>query len=379
MAGSSVGSPHARAGGVPPRTLPSVPLRVLGPAAQAGKDAGCPRAANNARVNAGPAEIAAATERLKAGGVVAFPTETVYGLGASAFDARAVEHVFALKGRPAHNPLIVHVADVAMAQRVAAQWPKAAEALAQSFWPGPLSLILPRRPEVPAIVTAGGGTVAVRCPDHPVALALLRAFGGPLVGPSANKSGTVSPTRSEHVRSVWNEVEVLVLEGGECRTGIESTVLLLAGDAPRVLRPGAITSDQIERVLGRRVEVGAPAPGEGATLQSPGLLASHYAPHAPLRLVAPGEVSSLDPRGLVVIDHTGASVAPGARVLRMPGNAEGYARALYATVREADAGTPALIAVVRPEPGAAPSAHERELWRAILDRLERAAAPRSGR
>ena len=171
-------------------------------------------------------DIKEAASRLRDGGVVAFPTETVYGLGADAFSDAAVSRVFALKGRPSRNPLIVHVSGPLMAKRVTATWPVEAQRLADAFWPGPLSIVLPKRPEVPDIVTGGMGSasVAVRCPDHPTALALLYEFGSPLVGPSANLSGSISPTTAAHVRAAFSEQDVLVLDGGPCATGIESTV-----------------------------------------------------------------------------------------------------------------------------------------------------------
>src|SRR5262245_53340115 len=231
-----------------------------------------------------PEEIAAAVARLRAGGVVAFPTETVYGLGADALSERAVARVFELKGRPGNNPLIVHVASAAMARDVVAPgaWGREAELLSTAFWPGPLSIVLPRSAAVPANVTAGGPNVAVRCPDHPTTLALLEAFGGPLVGPSANPSGRVSPTTAAHVREAFGD-EVMVLDGGACRAGIESTVVSLVGTA-RVLRPGVIGAGEIGRVLARDVEEARHAPQEESLasrpMESPGRLASHYAPAA---------------------------------------------------------------------------------------------------
>ncbi len=234
-------------------------------------------------------QISRAAARLRAGGVVAFPTETVYGLGADALREEAVARVFALKGRPPTNPLIVHVLDEAMARSVCSRWPAGAARLARAHWPGPLTIVVPRAEHVPRVVTSGGETVAVRCPDHPVALALLEAFGGALVGPSANRSGMVSPTTADHVRESFGEDDALTLDGGACRVGIESTVVSLAGARPVVLRPGAISPEMLALALGEDVVAGAlREPGAradpGAPLASPGMLPSHYAPRAPALL-----------------------------------------------------------------------------------------------
>jgi L-threonylcarbamoyladenylate synthase len=296
--------------------------------------------------------IARAAEALRAGGLVCFPTETVYGLGASALSAEAVGAVFLRKGRPATNPLIVHVDGVEMARDVVAEWPRRAEALAGRFWPGPLTLVLAKGPGIPAAVTAGGATVAVRAPDHPVALALIRAFGGPLVAPSANLSGAVSPTTAEHVEADF--ADLLILDGGPCRAGIESTVVDLTGREARVLRQGVVTPEQIGAALGEPVAVGGGGAGGGGAARSPGL-GAHYAPRAPLRLVAPEEEA---PEGV-------------ARV-RLPQSAVEAAARLYAALREADAEQPAAIWVEAPTPEQL-AGPEGSLWRAILDRLQRAA------
>ena len=193
-----------------------------------------------------PEQIAEVVRVLRAGGVVAFPTETVYGLGADASDARAVQCVFDTKQRPPTNPMSIHVCDEAMARGVCADWPDAAEKLARAFWPGPLTLVLPVAEGVPAIVTAGGPTVGVRCPDHPITLALIAAFG-PIVGTSANRSGEPSPTDAERVRAAFPDL--FVLDGGPTREGADSTVLSLVGE-PRILRPGPISAEQIRDVVG---------------------------------------------------------------------------------------------------------------------------------
>lgn len=323
-------------------------------------------------------DIRAAAERLTAGGAVAFPTETVYGLGADAMNAGAIARVFALKGRPTSNPLIVHALDEAMARSVAADWPGDASRLARAFWPGPLTLVLPKAGALPGAVAGGGPTVAVRCPDHPVALTLIEAFGGPIVGPSANVSGAVSPTRAEHVRRVWPEADVLVLDGGPCRAGLESTVLSL-GDRdhpPEILRPGVIGLDEIGRALERAVA--PPAPDHGSARGSPGRAGPHYRPRTPAVLV--DSLDDLD-RVLgegpcVVLGPPGVPVAAGPphQTIPMPTGAGAYAAELYAALREADAMGAATIAVVRP-PERGESAEETAVWAAVRERLGRATTP----
>lgn len=319
-------------------------------------------------MTAGPEEIAIAVTRLRAGGLVAFPTETVYGLGADALSAAAVARVFAAKGRPAINPLIVHVSGEPMARGLAASWPAAASKLATAFWPGPLTIVVPRSPRVPDAVAAGGPTVAVRCPAHHVTLSLLDAFGGPLVGPSANPSGGVSPTTAEHVREAFSEDEVYVLDGGPCRGGIESTVVTLAEDRPRVLRPGLLSAEEIGKVLGAEVLTGD-EPDAGVPA-SPGRLAVHYAPRAPAVLFETSDWPSIAraPAPVVVMTHSGLDAPIGGAAIRMPSDPAGYAAKLYAALREADALGPALIAIERP-PAAGP------VWEAIADRLARASRP----
>jgi L-threonylcarbamoyladenylate synthase len=326
-------------------------------------------------MHASPEDIAIAIALLRCGRLVAFPTETVYGLGAEAFNAESVAAVFAAKGRPASNPLIVHVADEAMARRVCAHWPPSASLLASRFWPGPLTLVLPKAPCVPDSVTAGGPTVAVRCPSHPLTLALIETLGTPLVGPSANRSGAVSPTCAEHVRESFGEDEVFVLDGGPCVGGIESTVLDLTGGRPRVLRPGLITPEQIAGVLGGPVE-GPAAPIGDAPARSPGMMRSHYAPAAPLRVVEGAELAGALAAcaGPAAVLTAGIGpVAPPHQAIAMPGEPGAYAARLYAALREADACSPSVIVVVRPWGAGAPTG----VWRAIADRLERAAAPRA--
>lgn len=326
-------------------------------------------------------EIAEAVRRLRAGGVVAFPTETVYGLGADALNESAVRRVYELKGRPANNPLIVHVSDAAMAERLAGagEWPARARELAARFWPGPLTIVVKKAARVPGIVTAGGGTVALRCPDHPVALELLRAFGGPMVGPSANPSGRISPTTAAHVRAAFDEREVMVLDGGACARGIESTVVSVVDDgAARVLRLGAIGAEELGIEGGARAAKShaAGAGAGGAPMPSPGMLASHYAPRARVMLFAREEAALIaerargEVRGVVVlaIGAMPALAAP-SRVTQMPREAAAFAARLYAALHEADAMNPAWIAVEIPEGVGG-------VWDAVRDRLSRAAAER---
>ncbi len=229
--------------------------------------------------------IAEAARVLREGGLVAFPTETVYGLGANALDASAVARIFAAKGRPANNPLIVHVADTRAARRVVADWPPLAAMLAERFWPGPLTLVLPKRDTVPDAVTASGPTVAVRVPAHPLAQALVRAAGVPIAAPSANRSTELSPTRAEHVlRGLDGRIDVL-LDGGPTAGGIESTVLDLTATPPRLLRPGLLSIAELESVLGPLSRSLPSSVETTQSLPSPGLLPRHYAPRTPLECV----------------------------------------------------------------------------------------------
>ena len=333
-------------------------------------------------MSAGPEEISRAVSCLRSGGLVAFPTETVYGLGAIATDERAVARVFALKGRPSGNPLIVHVSGEEMGRRIASEWPEEATRLTQAFWPGPLTIVVKRGAVVPAIVSGGGATVAVRCPSHPLTLALIETLGEPIVGPSANRSGFVSPTSAAHVEDEFGaEIErgeVMVLEGGACRAGIESTVVSLVGDEPTVLRPGVIGASEIARVLGRTVsERGgseSPETGSGA-ISSPGRMASHYAPRTRAILVERREIgravtAAEGPVALLAIG--GAGLPAVHRVILMPADAIGYASSLYRALREGDASGAVVILIERPPTGGA----DAEIWRAIHDRLSRATSTR---
>ncbi len=314
-------------------------------------------------------DIEAAVHVLRTGGVVAFPTETVYGLGADALNPVAVERIFAIKGRPAHHPLIVHLADAAQLPHWARDIPKDAHTLARHFWPGPLTLILKRTPQVPDCVTGGQDTVGLRVPGHPVALALLRAFGGGIAAPSANRFGRVSPTTAAHVRAELGDDADMILDGGPCRVGLESTIVSLVGARPVILRPGAITAGQIEALLEVKIEElsGVETP------RAPGMLKMHYAPRTPLRLVQAAQWEQELARQVVqgkrsaVLSTTRESGAvPKATAhFLMPADPGGYAQRLYAALREADHAGCDVILVPEPPPG--------EDWLAIRDRLTRAA------
>lgn len=319
--------------------------------------------------------IGRAAAVVRAGHLVAFPTETVYGLGANGLNANAVAGIFEAKGRPSTNPVILHVADASEVLNVATDWPATAQELAARFWPGPLTLVVPKRDTVPDIVTAGGPTVAVRCPNHPVARALIRASGVPLAAPSANRSTELSPTRAEHVLKGLNGRIALLLDGGPCSGGLESTVVDVTGERPRVLRPGLITAPMLEAVCGP-VAVGAK--GEGVA-RAPGQMAKHYSPRARVllaegpaqvcvRLMRLAQEETRAERG-----HLGALLLhPQLDVDRpdwhrmMPRAPELYAALLYQALHECDeAGLRTIVVEVPPD---APE------WAAVRDRLTRAAA-----
>lgn len=310
-----------------------------------------------------PAEaLRRAAELIRAGRLVAFPTETVYGLGANALDAAAVAGIYRAKGRPAGSPLIVHVDSIAMARSLTRGWPPEAAALAGRYWPGPLTLVLPKSRQIPDIVTAGLDTVGLRMPAHPVALELIREAGVPIAAPSANRFSQLSPTTAEHVRAGLGWRVDLILDGGPTRVGIESTVLSLAGERPCLLRPGMVSQKEIEDLIGPVERAGRLE--NGGAHPSPGLHRRHYSPATPLILVGGG---ALPPQGRGVYLRIGEA-APGgpARVVEMPADASAYAAALYETLHRLDREGFDWIAVERPPDGAE--------WAGILDRLDRAAA-----
>jgi L-threonylcarbamoyladenylate synthase len=322
--------------------------------------------------------IRAAVEILRAGGLVALPTETVYGLGADATNATAVRKIFAAKGRPGTNPLIVHVASTAVARRYARQWPASADALARQFWPGPLTLVLPKSGAIVDEVSAGLDTVGLRAPDHPLALELLGAFDGPVAAPSANRSNRVSPTTADHVRRELGNAVDFILDGGPCRVGIESTVLDLSQKNPIILRPGAVTREQIEAVIG---PVGTFHGSIDATTpaQSPGQQAVHYAPSAPTWRFTRAEAGTVSdwckkhPHDPVTILSIGEDLSvveglrPGQQIVAMPADPAAYAQQLYAALHDADSRGVAAIFIETPP--------DSPQWAAVRDRLFRATRP----
>jgi L-threonylcarbamoyladenylate synthase len=319
--------------------------------------------------------IAEAAQVLRGGGLVAFPTETVYGLGANALDASAVARIFAAKGRPANNPLIVHVAGAESVHQVAAEWPESAARLAERFWPGPLTLVLRKRDVVPDVVTAQGPTVAARVPAHPVALALLRAAAVPVAAPSANRSTELSPTRAEHVlRGLEGRIDLL-LDAGPTAGGIESTVLDLTTTPPRLLRPGLLGVAELEAVIGplaRGFPVGQASPPD-RPLASPGMLPRHYAPRTPLECIEIGaeqRIAALIAEGRriawVTFEDSGVAPPSGVLLRTLPAEPAGYSAQLYALLHELDvAGLDRILVTLPPD---------RDEWMAVRDRLRRAAS-----
>ena len=308
-----------------------------------------------------------AAEILRSGGLVVFPTETVYGLGADAENPAAVARIFAAKGRPADHPLIVHMARRDHLSQWSRDIPPAAFVLARRYWPGPLTLILHRACRVPDRVTGGQDTVGLRVPDHPLALMLLEAFSGGIAAPSANRFGQVSPTTVAHVREELGDAMDFILDGGPCRVGIESTILDLSGHQPRLLRPGAITLAEIEAVLEQPV-----IPQGNDALRAPGMLRSHYAPRTPLYLVPTGHLKAEICRRLRQGQRVGVLAMPATQLpescLRhhMPPHPAGWARELYAQLRALD--QQGLDGLVIEAP---PSSAD---WQAVSDRLARAAS-----
>lgn len=295
--------------------------------------------------------IKQAADRIRAGGLVAFPTETVYGLGANALDAAAVQRVFDLKGRPSTSPLIVHVCSIGMARGLAADWPALAEELAQKWWPGPLTLVLSKNAKIPDVVTAGLPAVGIRMPNHPMALELIELAGVPIAAPSANRFGELSPTTAEHVRTTFGE-ELEVLDGGPCRVGLESTVVSIENGALKLLRPGMVSLGELEQAASQ----------PGASDPAPGMQPRHYSPRTPLLLVD-------GPKA--VPGRTGAYVwrkKPGlvCRSVHMPAAPEAYASRLYAVLHELDQENLPWIAVETPP--------DTPAWAAIRDRLQRASS-----
>jgi L-threonylcarbamoyladenylate synthase len=323
-----------------------------------------------------PSALDRAATLLRAGQLVAFPTETVYGLGAHALDPAAVRRIYEAKGRPAHNPVIVHVADAEAARALVVGWPDAAARLAEAFWPGPLTLVLPKAPTVPDIVTAGLPAVGVRVPAHPVALALLRTVGLPIAAPSANRFTELSPTSAAHVERTLGDRVPLILDGGPSSVGIESTVVDVSGPRPRILRPGVLSVDELQAVAGpfdlTRVSVAGDAPRP-----APGMIERHYAPRARVVLVEATDAADATAAADAVATARNAGAVVGVLALspafpvsgdvavRMPSDPRAYAARLYATLHDLD--DEGCTQVVIERPPATPA------WAGVLDRLQRAA------
>lgn len=318
--------------------------------------------------------VARAAELLRQGRLVAFPTETVYGLGADASNADAVAGIFKAKGRPATHPLIVHIGDVASLYDWADTVPEAALKLAERFWPGPLAIILPKKPEVPLAVTGGQDTVGLRMPNHPVALALLKSFGGGIAAPSANRFCRISPTQAIHVSEELGDAVDMILDGGPCQVGVESTIVDLSGNQPRLLRPGHITREEIEAVLQTELLLPsnkAPEPETSDEVRAPGMMAVHYAPTTPA-ILCPTEqlperlrqLTALGKKIGLLSCRQDIAETEQVRVVRLPDNAADYAQNLYAALRQLDSMQLDLILAEQPP--------QTESWRAINDRLGKA-------
>jgi L-threonylcarbamoyladenylate synthase len=296
-----------------------------------------------------------AVEILRSGGLVAFPTETVYGLGADATNHDAILKIFRAKRRPATNPLICHVADVEIAKRYALNFPMAAAKLAAEFWPGPITFVLPKHPSIVDEATAGLNSVGLRVPHHPVALQLLRAFDGAVAAPSANRSNHISPTIAQHVRDELGDSVDLILDGGPCAVGIESTVLDLTSETPRILRPGGVSRGEIERVIGPVSLIEPPRVETRSSMLSPGQLPVHYAPITPAFRFEPGERIGIQMEDAAVMDINLDATA--------------YARQFYARLRMLDRQNLRAIYIELP-----PDTPE---WAAVRDRVLRATRPLS--
>jgi L-threonylcarbamoyladenylate synthase len=324
--------------------------------------------------SASEAAITDAVTILRRGGLVAFPTETVYGLGADAENPEALKRLYAVKGRPGYHPVIVHLASAEQLQDWAREIPEAAWQLAKAFWPGPLTLILPRSSRVPDAVTGGQDTVGLRVPAHPLAQKLLQAFGGGIAAPSANRFGKLSPTTAPHVRDDLGTDVDLILDGGSCPVGVESTIVAFRDGQPVILRPGMITESQIAAVLGQSNQNSAEA--DTAVIRAPGTLASHYAPGTPLILLPPQDLipviqqklaESPAPIGVLARRERPALLPEAPKMVWMVADTapEGYARALYASLRALDTkGLSVILVEALPDSGE---------WAAVRDRLKRAA------
>ena len=310
--------------------------------------------------------IEKAVEILRQGGLVAFPTETVYGLGANAADPEAVKRIFKAKGRPADHPLIVHIADLNQMSDWALTIPEDAIRLTELFWPGPLALILNKKPEVPLEVTGGQNTVALRIPDHPVALRLLQKFGGGIAAPSANRFCRISPTQAAHVAEELGNSVDLILDGGACQVGVESTIIDFTDAKPSIIRPGRVSQKQLETFLRTQL-----SPNRNVTIRAPGLMDVHYAPAAAALLFQSNELTGMI-RDIVKNNKKAGLLVYSQKITRndrlnviyMPKNADAYAQVLYTSLRELDRQQPDFILVEQPPGDAA--------WSAVNDRLAKA-------
>ena len=314
-----------------------------------------------------------AANLLRQGRLVAFPTETVYGLGADASNPEAVRKIFEAKGRPADHPLIVHIPGLDSLTDWALSVPHAAQLLAARFWPGPLAMILNKRPEVPLVVTGGQSTVGLRMPDHPVALRLLRAFGGGIAAPSANRFCRISPTQAIHVEEELGDAVDFILDGGACQVGVESTIVDLSGNRPKLLRPGFITRHDLEAVLDTElIIVSMQAERSNAEeVRSPGMMAVHYAPHTEAVLCSADrlpkitrELISRNKKIGILRYRSELAENPQIQIIRMPEQANDYAQTLYASLRKLDSQELDMILIEQPP--------QTEAWRAINDRLWKA-------
>jgi L-threonylcarbamoyladenylate synthase len=306
-----------------------------------------------------------AAELIRSGDLVVVPTETVYGLAANALDEQAVSNIFELKGRPSTNPIIVHVCSIDQSTRLG-HFQQRARMLAQHFWPGPLTIVTEAHQSIPKIVTAGGGTVGLRMPKHQLTLDVIRLSGLPIAAPSANRSENISPTTVGHVIRSFGESAPPILDGGPCAVGIESTVVDVTGRSPRILRPGAITRQQIEEVLGETVGFGE----KGEIHRSPGQMVRHYAPQTPTALdKRPFKLqSTISRRGLLTYTSETEDETFFAEVVRLPDDPDGYAKDLYAALHLLDMAALDLITIEEPP--------DSDDWLAVRDRLRRASAPR---
>jgi L-threonylcarbamoyladenylate synthase len=305
-----------------------------------------------------PKTLLEASNQLRAGGVVSFPTETVYGLGCDTFNQEAVSAVYALKSRPKNNPMIAHVLDISWVNKLCTGWDDKCEQLAQQFWPGPLAIVLPKKENVPLAACGGFNTIAIRCPNHPVALKLLELFEAPISAPSANKYGHISPTKAQHVEEEFDGL-VTVLDGGPCEKGIESTVISMV-NTPTILRLGSIGIEEITSVV-KDTEILT----SSLQTNSPGTAMRHYAPNTPTKLLHKKDIGDMcDKKSVVIVIESMPHKAK--HTIKMPNDAGDYAKKLYASLREADSVGATQIIIEKPT--CAPG------WEAVLDRLQRCCA-----